>query len=304
MRDANIGSKNIIAKTRADLLKRAFLGETVFIPPLRSDVELEQASDRKLTDLPATLFIAAPVRSANGEIIAVMTQRLNVEQNFSRVIRLGRIGKTGETYAFDQTGYLLSESRFTNQLRRAGLIKPNQKSVLNIKILDPGINLLEASNSDVLPSKLLLTRMAASAVLGEEGYDLNGYRDYRGVQVYGVWLWSDDLGIGIAAEIEVKEAMEVYNTIRLTTVSIIVVTTILSIGAILFTLIMGERASRTLHKTHTELKGNIDELNLAKNVIDNAEEGIVITDLNGTIQNVNNAFERMTGYSQIGRAHV
>lgn len=298
MRDANIGSKNIIAKTRADLLKLAFMGETVFIPPLRSDVELEQSSDKKLTDLPATLFIATPVRSTNGEIIAVMTQRLNVEQNFSRIIRLGRIGKTGETYAFDQKGYLLSESRFTNQLRRTGLIKPNQKSVLNIKILDPGINLLEAPDSEVLQSKLILTRMAASAVLGEEGYDLNGYRGYRGVQVYGAWLWSDDLGIGVATEIEVKEAMEIYNTIRITTVGIIAVTIILSVGAILFTLIMGERANRVMRKTHTELKEHIDELNLAKNVIDNAVEGIVITDLNGTIQNVNNAFERMTGYSR------
>ena len=34
-----------------------------------------------------------------------------------------------------------------------------------------------------------LTRMASAAIAGESGTDLQGYRDYRGVEVFGAWKW-------------------------------------------------------------------------------------------------------------------
>ncbi|MCI5224218.1 MAG: diguanylate cyclase, partial [Candidatus Electrothrix sp. AR4] len=140
MRDENLGTPNFIAKERPDLIRRVFQGETVFIPPLRSDIHLEHNPSTSL--LPPTIFFAAPLIDNNNNIIAIITLRLDPTKNFSRVIHLGRLSNSGETYAFDEQGRLLSESRFTEQLRQIGLIKPNEKSILNIHITDPGRNLL------------------------------------------------------------------------------------------------------------------------------------------------------------------
>ena len=60
---------------------------------------------------------------------------------------MARLGETGETYAFDREGRLLSESRFEDHLRAAGLLAPGLKSTLNIQIRDPGGNTLEGHRS-------------------------------------------------------------------------------------------------------------------------------------------------------------
>jgi len=48
--------------------------------------------------------------------------------------------------------------------------------------------------------------MAADAIQGNSGYDVDGYNDYRGVPVVGAWRWLDDYGMGIATEIDLAEA--------------------------------------------------------------------------------------------------
>ncbi len=139
MRDANVGSRNLIAVAMPDAMKRVFASEVVFIPHITSDVPL----NGKSSSLPPTMFIAAPVRDEHGTIIAAMTQRLSPEKDFSRIIQLGRMGKSGETYAFDLKGRLLSESRFDDHLRQVGLIQQEEKGILNIEIRDPGNDLVQ-----------------------------------------------------------------------------------------------------------------------------------------------------------------
>ena len=51
-----------------------------------------------------------------------------------------------------------------------------------------------------------LTRMAAEAVRGEPGFDVAGYRDYRGVPVVGAWTWLPEYGFGVATEVDRDEA--------------------------------------------------------------------------------------------------
>jgi len=260
MRDSNVGSKNIITALNPEYLDRVFQGETVFIPPIQSDVHFNQSEDERLPDLPPTIFFAAPIKASDGKIIAAITQRLDPAEEFSRVIQLGRIGQSGETYAFNKFAQLISESRFETQLRQIGLLKPDQSSVLNIEIRDPGHNLMQAAQTETAQSKLPLTEMAAMAVTGRTGSNLEGYRDYRGVPVFGAWLWDEELGFGITTEIDVDEALEGYYTMRMTTIGVLVVTMVLSIGALLFTLVMGERANRTLCRAGKELQRSQQDL--------------------------------------------
>ena len=127
-----------------------------------------------------------------------------------KITRVGRPGRTGETYIFDRNAHLLTESRFQQDLLR---LLPANKSPQHIELRDPGGNTTDGFVSHVPHNQQPLTRMAQSATQSESGTDLSGYRDYRGVRVVGTWIWDDGLGLGMATEMELSEATAPIKTI-------------------------------------------------------------------------------------------
>ena len=103
MRDGNIGTKNLIAGQALDLLNSAFQGEAVMVPPIWSEIPLITSLEGKNKES-ASMFFAAPIKNKQGNIIAVVTRRVDPSRDFTRLIQLGRIGKSGETYAFGRYG--------------------------------------------------------------------------------------------------------------------------------------------------------------------------------------------------------
>ncbi|MCH8836935.1 MAG: PAS domain S-box protein [Candidatus Marinimicrobia bacterium] len=223
-RDINLGVPNLLVE-QEKILTKIWSGKTAMSLPQRSDVPLPDENGILREGQP-TMFVGAPIRDEFGAIIAVLTFRINPREDFTAIFQRGRLGISGETYAFDKHGLLVSESRFDDQLREIGLIKPDKLGILNVAIRDPGANLVEGKPSKIPKSQRPLTRMAASAVAGKSGIDLEGYRDYRGVPVIGTWLWDADLGLGMATEIDANEG---YKTLRSTqyVVSVLTVFSIL-----------------------------------------------------------------------------
>ena len=121
MRDENLGIKNLIASQRKDVLKKVFEGEIHLIPPIRSDVALESEYGQTVENFP-TMFVAGPIKNASGEVIAILTFRINLLTDFSRIIRNARFGDTGDIYAFDSNGYMISASRFDDELRKLNIL--------------------------------------------------------------------------------------------------------------------------------------------------------------------------------------
>jgi diguanylate cyclase (GGDEF)-like protein len=220
-RDVNTGTLNIISKQRPELVQRAFSGETVFIPTIKSDVPLANTPN-----ISATIFIMAPVYSKLNEIIAVFALRINTQTYFSNITQLGRIGASGETYAFNQQGYLLTESRFDQELISNKQMSAEQRSTLNIRVAVPSNHPL---NSKVTLTAQPLTAMAKDATSGNNGSNLDGYLDYRGIEVFGVWRWNANLNFGYATEIDVDEALRPYFLARETLINVLTGTTLLAI---------------------------------------------------------------------------
>ena len=245
-RDANVGTINLIALQRPDLLRRAFSGETVFIPPIRSDVPLQDAHGRFRDALP-TIFIAAPVRNKENSVIAVLTLRIDHFKNFSSLCGMGRTGKTGENYAFDHKGIMLSESRFANDPKFH-----HEVGTYRIRLGDPGGNLHAGYKPKKSGDELPLTKMAASAISGKNGSDDKGYRNYRGIKVLGAWVWDSALGIGIASEIEVEEALKAFRIDRIVIIIILGVTVIISMLLVAYTFWSGEQARQELKEAKDE----------------------------------------------------
>ena len=167
------------------------------VPPIWSDIPMIASLDGKDKKSPA-MFFAAPIKNKQGAVIAVTTQRVDPSRDFTRLIQLGRLGKSGETYAFGRYGKMLSESRFNEDLRKAGLIKQGQKSILAVSVRDPGGDMTKGFRPSVPRYQQPLTLMAQQATKGKSGLNVEGYRDYRGAPVYGAWLWDDKLGVGLA----------------------------------------------------------------------------------------------------------
>jgi tRNA A-37 threonylcarbamoyl transferase component Bud32 len=163
-----------------------------------------------------SMFVAAPVKAPNGTVVAVLGLRMKPQDEFSRIFSVARIGRTGETYAFDRRGVMLTDSRFGGQLKLIGLVPKGKDStpILTLRLLDPGVDLVRGETPVKGRGDLPLTRMAAAAVTGEDGCDMDGYRDYRGVRVVGAWAWLPELGMGVATEVTVEEAFQTLNTLR------------------------------------------------------------------------------------------
>lgn len=242
MRDINIGHINLIHQQEPNRLKQAFQGKTTFIPPVQSDVPIHRGFGY-LIDNADTMFITTPIADQNGQIIAVLALRLDPIKHFSDITQLGRLGDSGETYAFNKKGILLTESRFAYQLIKTNLVPLGQSNISNLRIADPGGNLLNGYQPTIERKDMPLTTMAEQAIQGKSGSNLDGYRDYRGVEVFGTWIWDHQFGFGLTTEIDKSEALQSYYDTRDAFVLTIVFTFIL--GAVLITImIRGQRLAK------------------------------------------------------------
>jgi eukaryotic-like serine/threonine-protein kinase len=153
--------------------------------------------------------VAAPL-AEDGFVHGALALVINPTNEFSRILSVARTGDSGETYAFDQTGLMISESRFDNQLKALGLLDTtNASSALNLRLRDPGGDLTKGYKAVVTNSASeSLTRFVAEAIDGNDGADVTPSRDYRGVPVIGAWRWLPQLGIGVVTQVDASEAFQ------------------------------------------------------------------------------------------------
>ena len=310
MRDEKVGAKNVIANQALDLLNQAFKGNAVMVPPLWSDVPLITPLTGK-NKKSAAMFFVAPIKNLQEKVIAVIAQRVDPSIDFTRLIQLGRLGKSGESYAFGPYGKLLSESRFNADLVRAGLIAAGETSILTVSVRDPGGDTTRGFVPSVPRYQQPLTLMAQQATRGLSGFNVEGYRDYRGVRVYGAWLWDDRLGIGLTTEIDEVEALGPYFTARAVILTVLGITVMLALGSLVFALLIDLRANRALQKSHDDLELRVDErtAELKENqarleqaeersrlLLESAEDGIFGVGEDGLVNFINPAGLSMLGF--------
>ncbi|MGE3609819.1 MAG: ATP-binding protein [Bacteriovoracaceae bacterium] len=114
---------------------------------------------------------ATPIYNSIGKVLGVITFNVNLLPKFIEATMLGRMGESGETYAVDEKGYLLTGSRF-----------------------GPGPMMLKS------PIFYQQSR----------GHNLMGYPDYRGVKVIGAWEWDQEFSLGLITEIDYAEAFRSF----------------------------------------------------------------------------------------------
>jgi hypothetical protein len=192
----------------AAFVSEVLSGRIAISHPFRSDEIAPGGETARITPSGTMLYAAAPVRNAEGRVIAFIAFTLDPEADFSRLLQVARIGESGEAYAFDRNGLMLSDSRFEDELKSIGLIpdEAGATSVLTVRLRDPGGNLMASHQPSGPPEGWPLTEMAAQAVSGKSGVNVSGYRDYRGVEVVGAWTWLEEYDFGVCVEVDAEEA--------------------------------------------------------------------------------------------------
>jgi serine/threonine protein kinase len=212
--------------------------------------------------------VAAPVLDSEGNLAGAIAFFIDPEREFSRIMSVARPGESGETYAFDSSGLMVSKSRFEDSLRAVGLLSANSKSssALSLRLKDPGKVLGRGASIDAAEIEQWdFTRVAQSTMEylqsfqeGEEigpfkEMDVQPFRDYRGVEVVGAWTWLPQYQLGIATKIDSNEAYKPLVMLRWVFVVLILLLLLASILIFLFS-IMNIQWKQRLAEAQLEAK--------------------------------------------------
>jgi hypothetical protein len=199
-----------------ELAARAIRGEAFVSKP---HLEGEMLDDYDGGRHKAWMVVAAPVRDLAGDVGGVLLRRIRPEKDFTRILSVARVGNGGDTYAFDEQGVMLSNSRHDDQLTSLGLLPDTSEagSILRLQLRDPGGDLTRGYKPKTPVAEQPLTRLVAAAVAAKQGKQiiLEPYRDYRGVRVIGAYQWLSGYDMGVATEVELGEMLRILRPLRL-----------------------------------------------------------------------------------------
>ncbi|MBV6517943.1 MAG: PAS domain S-box protein [Candidatus Brocadia sp.] len=173
--------------SQMNYFQQALHGNTYISGIVPSEIPLTNELGEKELGMP-TMFVSTPLKDRDGMIIGVIVIRVDVNALNSLMLSL-KLGTTGETYLVNNDGYMITESRFVQELKDMGLVK--RRSALELALINR-----ETGE---------LTRGVKQCIAGINGFDAKGYRDYRGTLVLGVWRWLPEYHWGVMAEIDKGE---------------------------------------------------------------------------------------------------
>ncbi|MCK5685980.1 PAS domain S-box protein, partial [bacterium] len=318
----NMGKKNLVAKQRHDLLARAFEGNSVLIPPIQTEVvvQVDDTSQENRTVKQLSMFIAVPVFDLNETVIAVFIQNVVPFGEMTQDIYDSSTAHHGlDSYIINSHGQMVIKDWFFSRLNSIPSKASRYSLIENMEVRDPGVNLVKGYESATPRAKQPFTRMAQDIVrmsremkqsgslneVNEVIVDIEGYRDYKGVPVFGAWTWDPVKGIGTVVETEIEKALTNYFVLRLNIFIIAGMAGLLTVLSATITIMMGERAVRVMRSNQNQLRQQVldrtDELKNSetrmRNIMDNLLDGIITTDDKGYVESFSLGAEAIFGYT-------
>jgi len=144
-------------------------------------------------------------------------RRASAAPGFTELFRTARVGRTGEVYAFDSRGMLLTESRHIPELQALGVTAP-ASGVLQSSAPRLALTGAREPTDETQPTRLVAAALGAryqSDAMQRQGVILDPYPGYFGEEVIGAWRWLPDYDFGIAVEIPATEAYAPLGYVRI-----------------------------------------------------------------------------------------
>ena len=134
------------------------------------------------------MFFSAPLLDADGLTLGALILKVDT-LHLSEIMKCVELGKTGETFLISREGFMLTESRFADTIKNAGLIQ--RRTTWELRVINPKTG--------------KLTEGAQNCLNGKDGYDASGYINYDGRKVLGAWCWISEYDCGLLAQIDIRE---------------------------------------------------------------------------------------------------
>lgn len=236
------------------------------------------------------MYAIAPISSDAG-VAGYFALRIDPFAEYSAIFSVGRAGRSGETYAVDRGGRLLTEARYAETFRAAGLLADGHPAMLHIEVRDPGTNVTSGDVPSLPYSQWPLTEAAHSVAAGGRGANMIGYRDARGVLVMGHWAWNAQREIGLISEVDVGEAFAGVNRARavLRVFAVAMALCFIAIAALF-------NAHRSLSRQRA--RQTLEATQRFRQILMTAAEGIFGLDGDGVISFINPRACEMLGYRE------
>jgi signal transduction histidine kinase/DNA-binding response OmpR family regulator len=236
----NIGSTNLLWEEPEFVAQMRERGAALS-PLMTSDVDRENGGVA-LDGKPLTLFVGVPIFLDGPEPAAYFAVRIGPIGLLVRESQT-RVGVGGVSYLIDRFGRLHANRSWLNlDLEQYGLHSEPFRGRPYLFARDPGKNLLLHPGDEGDRSRLPLTRAALGVQQGN-GASLTPYRDHRGVDVVGTWVWDPKLGLGIVTEISATEA---YAPVTAADQNILIAGTVLAVLMVVGLVVRLRRSSARL----------------------------------------------------------
>jgi two-component system sensor histidine kinase/response regulator len=212
----SVARKPVVSPISRDVIAKALREGSAMGRPTETTYEVRMPDG---TGPIGTLIQLGCAHITKGEkLLAVLCLRQDPARNFFAMLSTGFSGATGEAYAVDRQGNILSPTRFgqviaLNKTTTRGAT-PNYIKGLQARVPSKtrtGV-MVRNKNNDPLTQGFNLAMQK-----GESGF-IDGYADYRGVTVVGAVKWLPGMDIGIVVE---QDANEVYGPFQFSSKAII-----------------------------------------------------------------------------------
>jgi len=143
------------------------------------------------------IFFAVPLLNSDNSLIGAVVFGIDTTP-LNGMLKSLKLGATGETFLINREGYMVTESRFLDELKNSGLIK--NTTIFELKVLNPRTG--------------MYTKGVEKCLSGRDGYDTNGYINYNGCKVLGAWCWISDINCGLLTQINIHEGFETAYSLK------------------------------------------------------------------------------------------
>lgn len=288
MRDDDLGQPSLVL----DLVNASRLASAgvVLTRPHIVDVIDSTDSAARAVDEEILMYAVATVRDGD-ELLGYLALRIDPLSEYTATFRVGRTGVSGETFAIDSEGRLLTETRYGEELVEADLLVAGHPSILHVEIRDPGVDVTMGGIPARPYADWPLTEAALGVTTEGQGHNLQGYRDMRGVLVMGAWDWDPARDIGIITEVELGEAMAGANQARAV---LRVFAVAMALSFILLAVLFSAHRSITRRRALATHEAN----QRLSQILMTAAEGIYGIDGDGVVTFINPRACSMLGYRE------
>ncbi len=168
-------------ETSIDITDRAYFQKALQGEPNTSDALISRFTGNVI------VVVVAPIL-VDGKVVGVVGGTIPTTE-IVELMAHAQMGQTGEAYLVNQDGYMITPSRFSDELKSQGLIR--ERSELELQVNTVG---------------------AQAALVGKTGVE--EYPDYQGNPVLGAYTPIERMGWGILVEQDTGEALAKITHLR------------------------------------------------------------------------------------------